>query len=122
MTTPKSVPCKNEEGYTVGVRDQIEADYMKGITPAIERRLARMNDGRFCEVLETVQQCRLNIMPSKERIRARREALAKRHAKRAKYKKMTPCIDPRDLPVEAENKILSERGRIGGLNSRKAKA
>lgn len=123
MTTPKAQPCKNEEGYTVGVRDQIEADWMAKRTPAQIDALSRLNDERFCKVMQMTMLCGLRRMASKERILAKRAKVAKRKAKSAKFKKAdSPYVDPRTLDVEPGSKILSDAGRRGGLAKGKAKA
>ena len=84
---------KNEEGYIVGVRDQIEADWMAARTPKQLEQLGKMTDERFCKVLQTDMMCGLARMNSKERIRAKRENIATRKAKLAKY-----AIDPLQQP------------------------
>ena len=68
--------------YDANIKDMIEAQYMATRLPWQTRRLERMSDTAYCEHMETVLQCRLGIMGSKDRVEARRLALVARKAKR----------------------------------------
>ena len=68
--------------YDANIKDQIEAQYMATRLPWQLKLLERMSDTAYCDHMETVLQCRLGIMGSKERVEARKLALVKRKAKR----------------------------------------
>ena len=68
--------------YDCNIKDMIEATYMATRLPWQLKLLERMSDTAYCDHMETVLQCRLGIMSSKERVEARRLALVARKAKR----------------------------------------
>ena len=103
MNQRKEQACKNEERFVVSIREQIQADFMASCNARQLDRLERMSDERFCKVLEAVMFCRLGIEDSKVRIRKRREEVAKRKEKRAKYAK--DPLEERGRPKTAKGKV-----------------
>ena len=68
--------------YDANIKDMIEAQYMATRLPWQTKLLERMSDTAYCEHMETVLQCRLGILSSKDRIEARRKTQVARKAKR----------------------------------------